>query len=169
MTMAAPTMPAMSTMAAPAMGMGSFVGAPVMPAMPAMPSYGGGSFVAAPPMPAYGAAMPPMQKPQNLTAGIPDPASIEHQKQQYSRAIDAEQQKEAQQIMAMAQQQKQMLMRQSQQEKAQSYVTIDQYATYGNSYVDEQTLAEVAYLQAESALHRQVLEQQASALALEYN
>merc|ERR1740129_946696 len=168
------------TMAAPAMGMGSFVGAPVMPAMstmaaptmaamPAMPSYGGGSFVAAPPMPAYGAAMPPMQKPQNLTAGIPDPASIEHQKQQYSRAIDAEQQKEAQQIMAMAQQQKQMLMRQSQQEKAQSYVTIDQYATYGNSYVEEQTLAEVAYLQAESAQHRQALEQQASALALEYN
>merc|ERR1740123_2776346 len=179
-TMAAPTMPAMSTMAAPAMGMGSFVGAPVMPAMttmaaptmaamPAMPSYGGGSFVGAPPMPAYGAAMPAMQKPQNLTAGMPDPASIEHQKHQYSRAIDAEQQKEAQQIMAMAQQQKQMLMRQAQQEKAQSYVTIDQYATYGNSYVDEQTLAEVAYLQAESAQHRQVLEQQASALALEYN
>merc|ERR1740123_2181123 len=166
MTMAAPTMPAMSTMAATAMGRGSFVGAPVMPAMaatamaamPAMPSYGGGSFVAAPPMAAYGAAMPAMQKPQNLTAGIPDPASIEHQKQQYSRAIDAEQQKEAQQIMAMAQQQ-----------KAQSYVTIDQYATYGNSYVDEQTIAEVAYLQAESAQHRQVLEQQASALALEYN
>merc|ERR1740123_1048337 len=150
--MAAPTMPAMSTMAAPAMGMGSFVGAPVMPAMTT-----------------YGAAMPAMQKPQNLTAGMPDPASIEHQKHQYSRAIDAEQQKEAQQIMAMAQQQKQMLMRQAQQEKAQSYVTIDQYATYGNSYVDEQTLAEVAYLQAESAQHRQVLEQQASALALEYN
>merc|ERR1712032_815818 len=34
---------------------------------------------------------------------------------------------------------------------------------------DEQTLAEVAYLQAESAQHRQVLEQQASALTLEYN
>merc|ERR1712032_97339 len=137
--------------------------------VPAMPSYGGGSFVAAPPMPAYGAAMPAMQKPQNLTAGIPDPASIEHQKQQYSRAIDAEQQKEAQQIMATAQQQKQMLKQRSQQEKAQSHVTIDQYATYGNSYVDEQTLAEVAYLQAESAQHRQVLEQQASALTLEYN
>merc|ERR1740129_986197 len=182
----APVMPAMTTMAAPTMtampampsyGGGSFVGAPVMPAMaaptmaamPAMPSYGGGSFVAAPPMPAYGAAMHAMQKPQNLTAGMPDPASIEHQKQQYSRAIDAEQQKEAQQIMAMAQQQKQMLKHRSQQEKAQSHVTIDQYATYGNSYVDEQTLAEVAYLQAESAQHRQVLEQQASALALEYN
>merc|ERR1740129_2264068 len=114
-TMAAPTMAAMPAM--PAYGGGSFVGAPVMPAMaaptmaamPAMPSYGGGSFVAAPPMAAYGAAMPAMQKPQNLTAGMPDPASIEHQKQ--------------------------MLMRQAQQEKAQSYVTIDQYATYGNSYV----------------------------------
>merc|ERR1712032_1072568 len=65
--------------------------------------------------------------------------------------------------------QKQMLKQRSQQEKAQSHVTIDQYATYGNSYVDEQTLAEVAYLQAESAQHRQVLEQQASALTLEYN
>merc|ERR1740122_656875 len=78
-------------------------------------------------------------------------------------------QKEAQQVQARAQQQKQMLMRGAQQEKAQSYITIDQYATYGNSYVDEQTLAEVAYLQAESAQHRQVLEQQASALTLEYN
>merc|ERR1712066_158080 len=71
--------------------------------------------------------------------------------------------------MARAQQQKQMLMARSKQEKAQSYVTIDQYATYGNMYVDDQTLAEVAYLQAESAQHRQVLEQQASALSLEYN
>merc|ERR1712032_1541545 len=69
----------------------------------------------------------------------------------------------------MGQQQKQMLMMGAQQEKAQSYVTIDQYATYGNMYVDDQTLAEVAYLQAESAQHRQVLEQQASTLALEYN
>merc|ERR1712032_1593456 len=69
----------------------------------------------------------------------------------------------------MGQQQKQMLMMGAQQEKAQSYVTIDQYATYGNMYVDDQTLAEVAFLQIESAQHRQVLEQQASALALEYN
>merc|ERR1719432_66327 len=60
-------------------------------------------------------------------------------------------------------------MMRSQQEKAQSYVTIDEYATYGNMYVDDQTYAEIAYLQAESAQHRQVLEQQASALALEYN
>jgi len=104
-----------------------------------------------------------------LTAGMPDPASIEHQKQQYSRAIDLELQKEAQQVQALAQREKQMLMMRSQQEKAQSYVTIDQYATYGNMYVDDQTLAEVAFLQAESAQHRQVLEQQASALALEYN
>merc|ERR1719432_393796 len=60
-------------------------------------------------------------------------------------------------------------MMRSQQEKAQSYVTIDEYATYGNMYVDDQTYAEIAYLQAESAQHRMVLEQQASALALEYN
>merc|ERR1712032_1777176 len=71
--------------------------------------------------------------------------------------------------MGRAQQQKQMLMMRSQQEKAQSHLTIDQYATYGNMYVDDQTLAEVAYLQAESAQHRQILEQQASALSLEYN
>merc|ERR1712032_1002157 len=181
MTAAMPAMPAMTTMAAPAMAsysqsMGSFVGAPMqaampamttmaapaMTAMPAMPSYGGGSFVAAPPMPA-------MERPRSLTAGMPDPASIDHQKHQYSRAIDLELQKEAQQVQARAQQQKQMLMMRSQQEKAESYVTIDQYATYGNMYVDDQTLSEVAFLQAESAQHRQVLEQQASALALEYN
>merc|ERR1712032_1681020 len=71
--------------------------------------------------------------------------------------------------MGRAQQQKQMLMMRSQQEKAESHLTIDQYATYGNMYVDDQTLAEVAHLQAESAQHRQVLDQQASALALEYN
>merc|ERR1719221_504017 len=184
MTAAMPAMPAMTTMAAPTIAtygqrMGSFVGAPMqaampamttmaaptMTAMPAMPSYGGGSFVAAPPIP----AMPAMERPRSLTAGMPDPASIEHQKHQYSRAIDAELQKEAQQVQARAQQQKQMLMKRSPQEKAQTYVTIDQYATYGNMYVDDQTLAEVAYLQAESAQHRQVLEQQASALALEYN
>merc|ERR1719382_1971688 len=176
-----PAMPAMTTMAAPAVatygqGMGSFIGAPMqaampamttmaapaMTAMPAMPSYGGGSFVAAPPMPA-------MERPRSLTAGLPDPASIDHQKHQYSRAIDLELQKEAQQVQARAQQQKQMLMMRSQQEKAESYVTIDQYATYGNMYVDDQTLSEVAFLQAESAQHRQVLEQQASALSLEYN
>merc|ERR1719275_17880 len=174
--MAAPTMAAMPTMAAPAMttmaapmtaampAMPAMttMAAPTMTAMPAMPSYGGGSFVAAPPMPV-------MERPRSLTAGMPDPASIEHQKHQYSRAIDLELQKEAQQVQARAQQQKQMLMMRSQQEKAQSSLTIDQYATYGNMYVDDQTLAEVAYLQAESAQHRQVLEQQASALSLEYN
>merc|ERR1719343_454895 len=136
-----------------------------MTAMPAMPAYGGGSFVGAPVMP----AMLAMERPRSLTAGMPDPASIDHQKHQYSRAIDLELQKEAQQVQALAQREKQMLMMRSQQEKAQSYVTIDQYATYGNMYVDDQTLAEVAFLQAESAQHRQVLEQQASALALEYN
>merc|ERR1740122_409933 len=78
-------------------------------------------------------------------------------------------QKEAQQVQARAQQQKQMLMRGAQQEKAQSYITIDQYAQYGNMYVDDMTLSEVAYLQEESAQPRLVLEQQASALALEYN
>merc|ERR1719343_860456 len=136
-----------------------------MTAMPAMPAYGGGSFVGAPVMP----AMLAMERPRSLTAGMPDPASIDHQKHQYSRAIDLELQKEAQQVQALAQREKQMLMMRSQQEKAQSYVTIDQYATYGNMYVDDQTLAEVAYLQEESAQHRQVLEQQASALSLEYN
>merc|ERR1719296_175859 len=179
-------MPAMTTMAAPAVtampampsygagyGGGSFVGVPmaapamttmaaptiaVMPAMTAMaaPAYGGGSFVAAPPIPAYEAAMPPTGPPQRLTAGMPDPASIERQKLQYSRAIDLGLQKEAQQVR-------------SKQEKAQSYLTIDQYATYGNMYVDDLTLAEIAYLQEASAQHRQILEQQASALALEYN
>merc|ERR1740122_518717 len=78
-------------------------------------------------------------------------------------------QKEAQQVQARAQQQKQMLMRGAQQEKAQTYLTIDQYAQYGNMYVDDMTLSEGAYLQEESAQHRLVLEQQASALALEYN
>merc|ERR1712224_543813 len=105
-------MPAMTTMAAP-----------TMTAMPAMPAYGAGSFVAAPPMPV-------MEKPRSLTAGMPDPASIEHQKLQYSRAIDMELQKESQQVQARAQQQKQMLMMRSQQEKAQSSLTIDQYASY---------------------------------------
>jgi len=163
------TAPAMTTMAAPTMAAMPAMTAMAAPAMAAMPSYGGGSFVAAPPMPAYGAAMPPTGPPQRLTAGMPDPASIEHQKLQYSRAIDLELQKEAQQVQAQAQQQKQMLMMRSKQEKAQSYLTIDQYATYGNMYVDDQTLAEIAYLQEESAQHRQILEQQASALALEYN
>merc|ERR1719190_306857 len=113
--------------------------------------------------------MPPMGPPQRLTAGMPDPASVEHQKLQYSRAIDLELQKEAQQVQARAQQQKQMLMMRSQQGKAQSYLTIDQYATYGNMYVDDMTFAEVAYLQEESAQHRSVLEQQATGLTLEYN
>merc|ERR1740123_1501243 len=172
--MAAPAMAAMPTMMAPsmpAMPAMTTMAAPTMAAMPAMPSYGRGSFMEAPAMPAYGAAMAPaaMAPPQRLTAGIPDPASIEHQKLQYSRAIDMELQKEAQQVQARAQQQKQMLMRGAQQEKAQSYITIDQYAQYGNMYVDDMTLSEVAYLQEESAQHRLVLEQQASALALEYN
>jgi len=170
MTMAAPTVNAMPTInaAMPAYG-GSFVAAPPMQ----MPSYGygGGSFVAAQPMPAYGPAMPPppVGPPQRLTAGIPDPMSIEQQKLAYSRAIDVELQKEAQQVQARAQAEKQMLTKRTQGQKAQTYLTIDQYAQYGNMYVDDMTLSEVAYLQEESAQHRLVLEQQASALALEYN
>jgi len=167
MTMAAP--PAMTTMAAPMMSAmpAMTMAAPTMGAMPAY-GYGGGSFVAAPPMPSYGPAMP-AGPPQKLTAGIPDPMSIEQQKLAYSRAIDLELQKEAQQVQARAQAEKQMLMKRSQGEKAQTYLTIDQYAQYGNMYVDDMTLSEVAYLQGESAQHRLVLEQQASALALEYN
>jgi len=95
--------------------------------------------------------------------------AIEQQKLAYSRAIDAELQKEATQVQARAQMEKEMFRRRAEQEKAQSYLTIDQYATYGNMYVDDMTLAEVAYLQEESAQHRSILEQQASGLTLQYN
>merc|ERR1739838_684023 len=63
---------------------GSYAAAPAMTSM-AMPSTG--SFVSAPMLPALPMAAMPAQ-PQSLTSGIPDPRSIEHQKQMYYKALD---------------------------------------------------------------------------------
>jgi len=64
--------------------------------------------------------------------------------------------------------QKQMIMKKAEQDKAQTILAIDQHAAYGNMQVDDNTIAELMYMQEESAKLRLMLEQQAAGLTLDY-
>jgi len=63
---------------------------------------------------------------------------------------------------------KQMIMKKAEQDKAQTILAIDQHAAYGNMQVDDNTIAELMYVQEESAKLRLMLDQQAAGLTLDY-
>jgi len=107
-------------------------------------------------------------QPQSLTSGIPDPRSIEHQKQMYYKALDQQLQQAINGVMQQNTQYKQMIDVYAKQYKNE-YHTSGESSYYREAMmVDQQANAQLMRLQERAAEYKMVLEQQASALKLEY-
>lgn len=118
---------------------------------------GPGSYVAAPGPP-----------PPKLTEGLPDPKSVESQKQAYSQSIEAQLRQETGALAQRNQAQKQSLAQMVQQQKAQYNLQMDQYLQQQAMAVDQQANAEMMMLQEAAMAQKMALEQQAAGLTLEY-
>merc|ERR1740123_1187536 len=154
--------PAMTSMAMPATAMAYAAPVSQMPTMP-MPSTG--SFVSAPMLPALPMAAMPAQ-PQSLTSGIPDPRSIEHQKQMYYKALDQQLQQAINGVMQQNAQYKQMIDVYGKQYKNEYHMSGESEYQRGAMMIDQQANAQLMKLQGRAAEYKMVLEQQASALKM---
>merc|ERR1712037_1084772 len=131
-----------------------------------MPSTG--SFVSAPMLPALPmAAMP--QQPRSLTGDIPDPRSIEHQKQMYYKALDQQLQQAINGVMQQNMQYKQMIDLYAKQYKNEYHTSGESTYQREAMMVDQQANSQLMRLQERAAEYKMVLEQQASALKMEYS
>lgn len=128
-----------------------------MPLSPAPAMMQSGSFVAAPGMP-----------PPKLTDGMPDPSSVESQKNAYSKKIEASLRHETSMLAQRNQAQKQSLAQMVQSQKAQYNLQMDQYLQQQAMAVDQQANAEMMMLQEAATAQKMALEQQAAGLTLEY-
>lgn len=111
---------------------------------------------------------PPSGPPPKLTEGIPDPASVEAQKRQYEKSIEAQLKQEQSHLSQRNQAQKQMLQQQVEAQKAQYNLQMDQYLRQQAMAIDQQGNAEMIQLQEAAMNQKMTLESQASALCLEY-
>jgi len=121
------------------------------------PGQNPGSYVSAPGPP-----------PPKLTEGIPDPTSVEKQKLEYSKSIEAQLRQETGALAQRNQAQKQSLAQMVQQQKAQYNLQMDQYLQQQAMAVDQQANAEMMMLQEAAMAQKMALEQQAAGLTLEY-
>merc|ERR1719247_1272210 len=110
----------------------------------------------------------PGQPPPKLTEGMPDPSSVESQKQAYSKSIEAQLRQETGQLAQRNQAQKQALAQMVQQQKAQYNLQMDQYLQQQAMAVDQQANAEMMMLQEAAMAQKMALEQQAAGLTLEF-
>jgi len=107
-------------------------------------------------------------QPQSLTSGIPDPRSIEHQKQMYYKALDQQLQQAINGVMQQNAQYKQMIDVYAKQYKNEYHTSGESSYHKDAMLVDQQANAQLMRLQERAAEYKMVLEQQASSLKLEY-
>lgn len=134
---------------------------PAYSAQVVMPQQGqlaqSGSYVPAPGAP-----------PPKLTEGMPDPSSVESQKNAYSKSIEAQLRQETGALAERNQKQKQSLAQMVQQQKAAYNLQMDQYLQQQAMAVDQQANAEMTMLQEAAMAQKMALEQQAAGLCLEF-
>lgn len=144
---------------------------PVLSYTPAPQLVRGPSFVAPPVANGQSfVAQPPGQQPVEgtLTKGMPDPASIDQQRNAYAKALDVELQKSIQSIQEKNAMEKQMLAQAAKQQKAMYELQMNQMLQGQSALVDEQRNAQLLGLQQEAMNQKIGLENQAAGLKLEY-
>merc|ERR1719162_1964285 len=100
---------------------------------------------------------------------IPDPATVEKQKQGYAAALDKQFTDGSAQIGAETKARKDQLMAVAQQHKGQYRIQKEAEMQAQNLLLDQQMNSQVMMLQEATMAQKAALEQQAAALALEYN
>ncbi|CAE8712002.1 unnamed protein product [Polarella glacialis] len=110
----------------------------------------------------------PPQPPGSLTANMPDPASIESQKDAYSRSLE-EQARKGEELLKMQQkQQVDAIYQASEAQKKQLLCQIDQQAKQQELEISQRYAQQVMSLQQEFQNQKMILERQAHDLAMEY-
>jgi len=108
------------------------------------------------------------QVPPSLTAGIPDPPSIERQKQSYAKGLD-EQLKHGTEVLAQQlKQQSDYLFSMGDQRKRQYALQVDQEIKQKEMELAQQHNEQLLVLQQAAQQQKSALEHQANALLLEY-
>eukprot|EP00930_Biecheleria_cincta_P067943 TRINITY_DN5492_c0_g1_i4.p1 TRINITY_DN5492_c0_g1~~TRINITY_DN5492_c0_g1_i4.p1 ORF type:complete len:586 (-),score=115.05 TRINITY_DN5492_c0_g1_i4:114-1871(-) len=109
------------------------------------------------------------QEPPSLTAGIPDPASIDRQKANYSKGLD-DQLKHGTDVLAQQlQQQSDYLFKMGDQRKRQYALQVDQEIKQREMELAQQHNEQLLLLQQAAQQQKSALEHQANALLLEFH
>jgi len=107
--------------------------------------------------------------PPTLTAGLPDPVSVDRQKNAYSRGLD-DQLKHGTDVLAQQlKQQSEYLAEVGAQQKRQYMLAVDQEIKQQEMMLAQQHNEQLLMLQQAAQQQKSALEQQANALVLEYN
>merc|ERR1719503_331977 len=106
--------------------------------------------------------------PKDLTEGIPNPATIQSQKDGYAKALEKQYQDGAAAIAAEVRVRKEMLQEQAKQQKAQYTLQVQSQLQAQNLLLDQQMNSQLMMLQEAAMSQKSALEQQAAALTLEY-
>lgn len=107
--------------------------------------------------------------PPALTAGLPDPASIDAQKSQYMRSLDDQLKRGSQVLDEQLKQQQAYLQRMGEQQKRQYSLQVDQQIKVQELDLVQQHNQQLLMLQQAAQQQKAALEQQANALLLEYS
>jgi hypothetical protein len=100
---------------------------------------------------------------------LPDPATVQKQKEGYTAALDKQFADGANQVAAETKLRKDQLMAMAQQQKAQYQLQKEAELQAQNLLLDQQMNSQVMMLQEATMAQKAALEQQAAALTLEYN
>ncbi|OLP77382.1 hypothetical protein AK812_SmicGene42558 [Symbiodinium microadriaticum] len=166
-----PTVPARYSIASPAAPRASVSGSST-PVVPVGSQWGTVSPL--PPAPAMVLGAEPSapvepQVPPSLTAGLPDPTSIERQKSAYSRGLD-DQLKHGTEVLAQQlKQQSDNLFAMGDQRKRQYALQVDQEIKQREMELAQQHNEQLLLLQQAAQQQKSALEHQANALLLEFN
>jgi len=107
--------------------------------------------------------------PQSLTIGMPDPATINKQKDTYNQMMDQQLKQGMDVLQAQVKYQKDYLHGQAQQQKAQFMMQIDMEVKQQEMQLEQQYAEQSMSLKAQEQEQRAALEMQAMQLTLDYN
>jgi len=125
--------------------------------------------MAASPVPPQGRPpQQPLQPPQRLIEGMPDPAAIEQQKSAYARSLDVQLEQGTKMLEQQNEVQKHALRQAAEQQKQHYNVQVDQQLKAQEMSVDQQASYQLMGLQQAGHEQRAILEQQANAAVLDY-
>jgi septal ring factor EnvC (AmiA/AmiB activator) len=113
------------------------------------------------------AAMP-LQPPQPLTTGMPDPSTISKQKDAYMKMLDEQFKQGTHVLDAQTTHQKDYLKSQADQQKKQFIMQIDMEVKQQEMALEQQRQEQLMTLQVQSQQQKSALEQQAMQLSMEY-
>lgn len=114
------------------------------------------------------AAPPHVPAPQPLTVGLPDPRSVQQQKESFIKSLDDQLKAGASSLDKQVREQREQVRSQAEQQKAIFAMQVDQEVRIQEMKVEHRFAIQVKELKQQAMRQRAALEQQALQLSLEY-